>query len=424
MTAATTLDRRALIVALASAGAIPSRVWAAAGAGDWPALRAFLDGLIMSGKLPGAVLAIRRGERPVQYISAGTLAFDTKAPAGPDSLWRIYSMTKPIVGMAAMKLIEQGHLSLDQPLAEILPDFKEMQVIADPNTMMTRPAKAPILIRHLLTHTSGLGYDFLPSPAGRLYAKNGIKPGTRAIEPGPGELPPARDLETFASRLSKLPLDFDPGARWQYAVGMDLMGLVIQRVSGVGLYDYVRTSFFEPLKMHDTDFMVPKSKLERFATVMTLDHGKLVDTDDRKSSPFARDRDLPSAGGGLVSSARDYMRFNMMMLNEGVLDGARVVKPETVRTARSNLLPAGVTSFFGGFGAAMSVVLPGGQRPGQDPPGSYGWFGIAGTQMWIDPVNRFSVALMLQILPSGTYGVREQVRLAAYKDLAGAAVAA
>jgi CubicO group peptidase (beta-lactamase class C family) len=418
MTATPTFDRRALIAAMASASAIPSRVWSAAGAGDWPALKALLDGYVASGKLPGAVLAIRRGDAPVQYISAGTLAFDSKAAAGPDSLWRIYSMTKPIVGMAAMKLIEQGRMSLDQPLAEVLPDFKQMQVIADSKTMETRPAKAPILMRHLLTHTSGLGYDFLPSPAGRLYDKNGIKPGTRAVEPGPGELAPARDLETFATRLSKLPLDFDPGARWQYAVGMDLMGLVVQRVSGVGLYDYLRTSFFEPLRMRDTDFMVPKSKLDRFATVMTLDHGKLVDTDDRKSSPFARDRDLPSAGGGLVSSARDYMRFNMMMLNEGVLDGVRVVKAETVQTARSNLLPPGATFYGNGFGAAMSVVLPGGQRPGLDPPGSFGWFGIAGTQMWIDPANRFSVVLMLQILPSGTYGVQQAAHLAAYNDLA------
>ena len=417
MTAPPRLDRRALLAALAAA-AIPQRLWAAAAAADYPALRAFLESYITSGRLPGGVIAIKRGDAPVQYISAGTLAFDTKAPAGPDSLWRIYSMTRPIAGMAAMKLIEDGRLKLDQPLADILPDFKDMQVIADPSTMATRPAKAPILIRHLLTHTSGLGYDFLPSPAGRLYDKNGVKPGDRNLTPGPGELPPALDLETFAARLAKLPLDFDPGARWQYAVGMDLMGLVIQRVSGMSLYGYLRTHLFEPLKMRDTDFVVPRSRLDRFTTVMTLQNGKLVDTDDRKSSPFARDRGIQSAGGGLVSSARDYARFTSMMLNEGTLDGVRVVKAETVRAARSNLMPPGVSFLGNGFGAAMSVVLPGHERPGLDPPGSYGWFGLAGTQMWIDPVNRMSVILMLQILPNGTYGVQGQLHTAAYKDLA------
>jgi CubicO group peptidase (beta-lactamase class C family) len=411
------LDRRALIAAMAGL-AIPQRVLAAA---DVPALTAFLEGYVSSGRLPGGVLAIRRGDDPVRFISAGTLAFDTKAQAGPDSLWRIYSMTKPITGMAAMKLIEDGRLRLDQPLADILPGFKDMQVIADPKTMETRPAKAPILVRHLLTHTSGLGYDFLPSPAGKLYDKAGIKPGTRAVDPAPGEAPPARDLETFAARLSKLPLDFDPGAHWQYSVAADLMGLVIQRVSGMGFYDYLRARFFEPLKMRDTDFVVPKAKLERFASTINVEHGKPAGVaDDRKSSPFARDRDLPSGGGGLVSSARDYMRFNMMMLNEGTLDGARIVKAETVRLARSNLMPQGVLLGKNGFGAFMSVVLPGGERPGLDPPGAYGWFGIAGSQMWIDPSNRASVVLMVNFLPNGSYPVQAEVHAAAYKDFAAA----
>jgi CubicO group peptidase (beta-lactamase class C family) len=411
------IDRRALLAALASA-AIPRAGLAASGP-EWPALRAFLDGYVSSGRLPGGVIAIKRGDAPVQYLSAGNLAFDTKAPAGPDSLWRIYSMTKPITGMAAMKLIEDGKLQLDQPLGDILPDFKAMQVIADPKTGETRPAARPILIRNLLTHTAGFGYNFLPSPAGRLYNKNGIKPGERRIDADPGELPPARDLETFGQRLARLPLDFEPGSRWQYSVGVDLLGLVIQRVSGMSFYDYLHTHFFGPLKMADTDFVVPKSKLERFATTITVDKGKPAGvSDDRKSSPFARDRDLPSGGGGLVSSARDYARFTSMMLNEGILDGKRVVKAETVRLARSNLMPQGVLAGRNGYGACMQVVLSGGERPGMEPAGSYWWFGIAGSQMWIDPVNRLSVILMVNFLPSGAYPVQPEVKTAAYKDLA------
>ena len=192
------LDRRALLAALASA-AIPRAAFAASGP-DYPALKAFLDGYVSSGRLPGGVIAIKRGSTPVRYISAGALAFDTRTPVDEDTLWRIYSMTKPITGMAVMKLVEGGKLRLDQPLSDVLPDFKAMQVIADPKTMETRPAATPILIRHLLTHTAGFGYNFLPSPAGRLYDRNGIKPGERRTEPGPGELPQRVQQRRFPDR--------------------------------------------------------------------------------------------------------------------------------------------------------------------------------------------------------------------------------
>ena len=418
MTNTLMIDRRALMAAFAAL-AVPAGAGAAT-AEKYPAIKAFIDSYVDSKKLPGVVAAIKHGDAPVQYLSAGTLGFDTSAPARPDSLFRIYSMTKPITGMAAMKLVEDGKLGLDQPLGDILPDFKDMKVLVNPATMETRPAASLILIRHLLTHTAGFNYATIGrGPLAQLYAKNGIKPGGRDTEPGPGELPPARDLVTFGKRLSALPLDFDPGARWQYSVALDLTGLVIQTVSGVSFYDYLRTHFFEPLKMHDTDFMVPKSKLDRFTTEVTMTkEGKVIVVDDRKSSPFARDRDIQSGGAGLVSSAHDYIRFTSMLLNEGTLDGVRVVKPETVRTAHSNLMNPGVR--FGGknaFGAAVAVVLPGGEAPGQEPAGSYWWFGIAGTQMWVDPSNRFSVALMLQEYPT-TYPVRQEIRIAAYKDLA------
>jgi CubicO group peptidase (beta-lactamase class C family) len=419
MTDAMMLDRRALLSTIAAL-AIPQGA-RAAGQPDYPAIKAFIDSYVDPKKLPGVVAAIKLGDRPVKFISAGTLGFDTPAPATPTSLFRIYSMTKPITGLAAMKLVEDGKLSLDQPISDILPDFKTMQVIVDPKAMTTRPAAGPIKLRHLLTHTAGFNYATIGhGPLAQLYAKNGIKPGGRDLDPGPGELPPARDLETFGKRLSALPLDFDPGARWQYSVALDLTGLIIQRVSGVSFYDYLRESFFEPLKMHDTDFMVPRSKLDRFSTEVTVKDGSVVVVDDRKSSSFARDRDLESGGGGLVSSARDYIRFTSMLLNEGELDGARVVKRETARVAHSNLMEPGVT--FGGkngFGAAVALVQPGGEGfpGGGQPDGSYWWFGIAGTQMWVDPVNKFSVVLMLQEYPT-TYPVLKEIRTAAYKDLA------
>ena len=280
----------------------------------------------------------------------------------------------------------------------------------------------PILIRHLLTHTSGLGYA-LPghsSPTALGYIKNGIVPGSRETMKAAGaDFAPARNLEELGQRVAKMPLDFEPGSRWQYAVGIDILGLIIQKVSGKSFYDYLSASFFQPLKMRDTDFMVPRPKLERFTSVYaSRPGGRLEVVEDRKTSAFARDRDIQSGGGGLVSSARDYARFNAMLLNEGILDGVRVVKAETVRVARSNLMEPNV--FFGGrngYGAAMQVILPGGERPGQEPPGSYGWFGIAGTQMFVDPTNKFSVVTMLQMNPT-TYPVQAEYKAAAYRDLA------
>ncbi len=405
---------------LAAAG-LTSRAEAAAG---YPRLQAVLDSYVSSKRLPGGVISVQRRGQPIDYVSAGTLAFDTDAKAAPDSLYRVYSMTKPITGAAAMMLVEEGKIRLEQPLADILPEFRDMRVIIGGDVSKTRPAAGPILIRHMLTHTAGFSYNIdAGSPLAAVYRHNGLVPSSRALTPArPGDLDPARDLETFGQRLAKLPLEFDPGTKWQYSVAADLMGLVIQRVSGLSFWDFLRTRLFEPLRMPDTDFMVPADKLDRFTTdyyVKPLSAPVVID--DRKSSPYARDRELPSGGGGLVSTAHDYARFNAMLLNEGELDGVRVLRPDTVRIASSNLMPAGVTqSIIGkpdGFGAFMQVALVDGDIPGAEPPGSYGWSGAAGTTMWIDPVNEVSVVLMVQFMPAGAYQTYIETRFAAYKDL-------
>jgi CubicO group peptidase (beta-lactamase class C family) len=417
------IGRRQLMTGMAALAA-PGLAFraGAATASAYPKLQALLDSYVAAKKLPGAVVSVQRRGLPVDYVAAGALAFDTEAKAAPDSLYRVYSMTKPTVGVAAMILIEEGRLRLDQPLSDILPEFRDMTVIVGGDVTKTRPAASPILIRNLLTHTSGLSYNINgDSPLARLYRQQGIKPASRVTAPGPGERPPVRNLEEFGARLSKLPLDFDPGTKWQYSVAADLMGLVIQRVSGMSFWDFLHTRIFEPLRMPDTDFMVPANKLDRLTTVYTKTPTGLVDSDDRKSSPFARDRDLPSGGGGLVSTAHDYARFNAMLLNEGELDGVRILKPETVRIARSNLMPPGpVFGLLGrpnGFGAFMQVVLPGGELPGGEPAGSFGWSGAAGTTMWIDPVNAVAVVLMVQFMPAGAYPIYLESRVAAYQDL-------
>jgi CubicO group peptidase (beta-lactamase class C family) len=415
------MDRRTLMATLAAL-AVPAAASAkgsALTAASLTNVQAFIDSYVSTKKLPGMVYGVRRlGEAPV-YLSAGTLDFDTPIKCAPDSIFRVYSMTKPTIGAAAMRLVEEGKIKLDTPVADILPEFRNMRVITDQKTGATAPAKNPILIRHILTHTAGFSYSIGRGPLAEAYIKNGIVPGSRENVKAPGaDLAPAKDLKEFADRLAKMPLDFEPGARWQYAVGIDLMGYIIQVVTKTPLSDYMQRTIFRPLRMVDTDFIVPANKINRFASVYALQDGKMVKTDDRLKSPFARDRDLPSGGGGLVSTAVDYLRFTTMLVNQGSLDGVRILKPDSVELMRTNLMPSGV--MFGGrngYGAAVAVVLPGGERPGQEPPSSYWWFGIAGSQMWIDPVNKLSAVLMIQQNPT-TYPVQSEVRVATYKDLA------
>jgi len=413
------LNRRCLTLGLSYAALAPAEAWARASqAGELANLKAFMDSYITTKKLPGMVIATKYAGSAVKYLYAGTAGFETATPVDENTIFRIYSMTKPIVGAGVMKLIENGKLTLDTPVSDILPEFKKLQVITDQKTMATAPATQVMKIRHLLTHTSGLAYGIGRGPLAALYNKNGIRPGAREKAKMPDEeVAPISSLEDMVQRLSQLPLDFEPGARWEYSVAFDVLGLIIKRVSGLGLYDYLNTSFFKPLKMHATDFVVAKSKVDRFTSEIAVKDGQRVTVDERTKSPFLLDRDLPSGGGGLTSTAHDYIRFTSMMINEGELDGVRVLRPETVRIARSNLMEPGVT-FAGknGYGAGVAVVQPGGERPGEEPAGSFWWFGIAGTQMWMDPVNKISVVCMLQEYPTVDL-VQREVRLAAYKDI-------
>jgi CubicO group peptidase (beta-lactamase class C family) len=413
------MDRRQLLATL-GALSVPVAAWGKAPvAADYKNVQAFIDSYVSSKKLPGMVWGIRRaGEQPV-YISSGTLDYDTPNKAEPNSIYRVYSMTKPTIGVAIMRLIEDGKLTLDTPLSAILPQFNDMKVYVDPaKGGETKPAVKPILIRHLLTHTAGLSYAIPPvrAPLATLYVKEGIVPGSRDRDLAPGaDLAPATTLTDMVDRLAKLPLNHEPGSFWEYSVAIDVLGRVIEVVSKKPLWNYLHDTIYGPLKMVDTDFIV---------SVYAMQGGKMVKVDDRLASPFSRDRDLPSGGGGLTSTAIDYLRFTTMLVNEGTLDGVRILKPESVRTMGSNLMEPGVFAGFGppatrknGFGAAVSIVTPNGAAPGQEPAGSFWWFGIAGSQMWIDPVNKLSAVLMIQLNPT-TLPVQSEVRVATYKDLA------
>lgn len=383
-------------------------------------------------KAPGIVIAYAKGDRPPSFAAAGKIADDEgAAKAGPDSLWRVYSMTKPITGIAAMMLVEDGKLRLDQPVSDFIPGFKSMKVLTDPaSSLATRPAARPVTVRHLLTHTAGLGYTIVTKgPLLKEYERLGIVPA--ALNPGvEAELRKLRptSLAEFADRVATLPLIADPGTTWSYSISLDVLARVVEVAGGMPFERFVQTRMFGPLKMTSSYWSVPQAELGRFATNYLWTGENRIPLDPGKASVFAAPPSFPYGGAGLVMSARDYDRFLHMLANEGTLDGVRVMKPATVRLAMSNLLPAGVEfqrapSGSGGdvaprmgFGAGGSVYLEG--VPGGPGKGTYGWGGAAGTIAWVDPVNKVRATVMVNYFPSDKWPLRADSVKAVYADLA------
>ncbi len=390
---------------------------------SYPRLQALIDRYVSEGRLAGATLAVKTRGAALRYQTAGRLALDAEARADADSLYRIYSMTKPVTGLAAMILIEEGRLRLDQPISDILPDFRAMRVLTDAASGATRPAENAITVRHLLTHTSGLSYNInAGDPVAELYRRAGLFAGGRTRIPRPGDGAEPATLAEFGARLAAMPLAFEPGAEWRYSVGLDLMGLIIERVSGMPFEQFLYRRLFTPLRMTDTAFYAPGDRVNRLTTNYFVQNGALTPVDDRARSPFANPEGVAYGGAGLISSARDYARFCEMILNQGALEGARVLSRETMRIATSNLLPPGAArtpALQGGdIGAAIGIATASSVRPGQEPPGALGWGGAAGTTMWVDPANQAYVVFMTQFMPSNAYPIWSELRTAAYADFA------
>ncbi len=399
---------------------------AASSADLLPATTALYRGYVAAGRMPGIVGAFGVGDHPTRYVAAGRIADAPAAPAaGPDSLWRVYSMTKPVTAMAAMILIEEGRLGLDDPVSRYLPGFAHMRVLTDPDrSLASRPATSPITIRELLTHTAGLGYSIVTKgPLLHEYERLGIVPfasdaGTEAkVRPTR-----PRTLAEFADRVSTLPLIAEPGTRWSYSIGLDVMGAVIERVSGMPFDAFVQARLFGPLRMTDSWWQVPAAAAGRLATNYAYVGDTRAVLDPGATSVFLERPDFPYGGAGLVTSARDYDRFLHMLADGGMLDGVRVLRPETVALATSNLLPPGVA--YGdtsgaapamGFGAGGSVTLADG--PGGFPgKGTYGWSGAAGTLAWFDPVRHFRGTVMVNYFPAGRVPLRAETTRALVSD--------
>ncbi|MBO9622186.1 MAG: beta-lactamase family protein [Sphingomonas sp.] len=391
--------------------------------------QALADRYVAEGHVPGAVVAFAQGDAAPTIVAAGRIASEPNAPkADVDSLWRVYSMTKPITGIAAMILIEEGKLKLDQPISDFIPAFRNMKVLVDPARDLTsRPATRQITVRHLLTHTAGLGYNIITKgPLLDEYNRLGINPAqvSAALEPGMRAARP-KSLEEFANRVATLPLIAEPGSKFSYSIALDLLGRVIEVASGVPFDRFVDTRILAPLRMNASYWTVPADKAGILATNYALLGTNRVAMDPGATSVWLQPPSFPYGGAGLVMSTRDYDRFLHMLINEGQLDGVRILKPETVRLAMSDLLPAGVdksllaemASDSGvpmGFGAGGSVYLA--DRPGGPGKGTYGWAGAAGSIGWADPKNKVRATGMINLL--GDSGFRRELGRTVYADLA------
>jgi CubicO group peptidase (beta-lactamase class C family) len=404
------VSRRALMggMALAGAGALLPRAalaWKIDGAALYPATNAFIKSFVDRRELAGTLAAIGKGQDAAVFFGAGVQSNDSPTPVGPDTLWRLYSMTKPVTGIAAMLLIEDGKMKLDQPIADFLPAFAKMNVQNVPDGSITdvRPAKGPITVRQLLTHTAGLGYNIIQKgPIKKAYDDNGIVGGQASRLPIPGfaEVKPAPSLAAMADRLAALPLVYEPGTKWSYSISLDLMGRLIEVVSGQAFDAFLKARLFDPLGMTSTGFMVAAKDVGRFTSNYAPFGGALIPFDPAGSSIYLDPPPYPFGGGGLVSSARDYDRFLAMLLGEGETGGVRVMKRETARIAMSNLLSDSVdrkgTFIDGqGFGAGGRVSLP--TSPGGE--GIFGWAGAAGTIGFVHRGLGYRAAGYTQMMP-------------------------
>lgn len=401
----------------AAAALMPARLLAAAF--EYPTLAEKIDAYISAKRAAGIVASVGRNLDLADVIARGTLALDNGRAVDADSLFRVYSMTKPITGMAAMILIEQGKMGLDQPIADFLPEFSDMKVLTDPaNSMDAVPAKKPITVRNLLTHTAGLGYTIVTKgPLLQAYLDNGITPGAVSRFPIPGfpASAPTPSIDEFSRRLAKLPLIAEPGTRWSYSVSLDLMGHLIGTVSGMEFGAFLQEHIFDPLKMTSSYFQVPRSEVHRFTTNYGVLGGALLPIDMAESSIYLDKPAFAFGGAGLVCSARDYDRFLAMLIGGGELDGVRIMSPETVALGMSNLLPEGADTRGtyadgAGFGA-------GGRSGLGIQAGTFGWGGAAGTNAFVDSVRKIRAVGMTQYMPSEAQDFQRSFPQWVYADL-------
>jgi CubicO group peptidase (beta-lactamase class C family) len=360
-----------------------------------------MQGFIDQGLLSGVVTMVSRHGKVVEFDALGKRDVASNSPMQKDSIFRIYSMSKPITGVAMMMLFEEGKWQLNDPISKYIPEFKDLKVWSrepNGNAVMKAPGHAPTM-RELMSHNAGFTYGiFSETPVDKLQ---------RDADP----LNINNTLDEFIKRMAKIPLNAEPGSEWHYSVSVDIQGYLVQKLSGMPFDKFLEERLFKPLKMVDTGFYVPKEKLSRLAQVYTYDkQGKLeaLGTTSGLNHDFSADPNFKSGGGGLVSTATDYMRLCQMLLNGGELDGVRILSPRTVELMRTNMLPTNLASAAilggNGFGLDFAVVQDPVANGGYYGKGTFYWGGAAGTWFWIDPVNDIAVVGMIQQFAAGNTG--------------------
>ncbi|MBU1345389.1 MAG: beta-lactamase family protein [Alphaproteobacteria bacterium] len=399
-----------------------------------PARLQRLDGFIKAryldtGKLPHAQILISRDNEIVHFSSQGAAREGSDKPVDEGSIFRIASMTKPITSVAFMMLVEQGKVAVDTPVHDILPEFKNTGVYSGGGggvPFITKPTAQPMRMLDLLRHTSGLTYGFqYRSNIDAVYRATPSDAGP--VENWYGEA----DLDTFITELAKTPLEFSPGEAWNYSVSTDVLGAVVQRVSGMPLDHFIAAKILTPLKMHDTGFMVPADKAERLVDCYAWagPSGRIM-YDRGETSMWLKQPKLVSGGGGLVSTALDYHRFCLMLANGGELDGVRILGRKTVELMTMNHLPGKSDlstlsqSLFSetqnggvGFGLGVAVTQDVAKAMIPGSAGEYYWGGMFSTSFFIDPVEKLHVVFMTQLSPSLLYPIRRELKTLIYSAL-------
>ena len=407
--------------ALGASAALPA--WAQSPEA-WPSVARLIQSYVDARKVSGMVAALGFGGGAPTVISAGVDGFAGPRVSDADSLYRIYSMTKPVTGMATIMLIDEGKLGLDQPLHEILPKFAQMQVQKVYDGPITadnlEPAERPITIRQMLTHTAGLGYGIVQAgPIAEAFRARGVVPGlvTRLQVLPVFRGTPVQGLEVFADRVAELPLVYQPGTKWSYSIGFDLLGRVIEVVSGQSFDRFLQDRLFDPLGMTDTHFQVPRAKAERMTTSYLLAGGNLIPIDLGADSIYFDDPPMPFGGAGLASTPRDYDKFLAMLLGLGEFEGRRVMSERAVRLGTSNLLPDTVAP-AAAYEQGMWDFGAGGRVGKGVNAGAFGWAGAAGTIGFVHYPLDLRAGLYTQYMPSMTYPLIDEFPAAILADLA------
>ena len=372
-----------------------------------PAVQAYVD----DGRVAGVMTMVARRGHVVHWAATGMRDLAAGDLLEPDDIFRIYSMTKPITSVGVMSLVEAGAIALDDPVSKFIPAFAHATVLDDEGERVA--PGGPITIEHLLTHTSGLTYGFFgDSPVDRLYNESGF-------------FAQSEGLDDFARRVAELPLLASPGERWNYGVSTDILGRIVEVASGQSFDAFLRERILDPLGMDDTGFVVPAEKHSRFTANYQRSDDALQMIDSPEDGQYTRPPAWLSGGGGLASTASDYIRFAQMLLEDGALGDVRILAPETVAMMRSNripdaLVPIQLGTYLSpgyGFGLGFAVAVDAEATPEPDNNGVFRWAGAANTFFWIDPEAELIGMVWTQFQPFTAYDLEREFQTLVYEAI-------